>query len=86
MPAVGESDAGCFDLSRRAFLEELPGYATSVAPGSATGERNLLPFIPWLAGQRTVGTFPCLHEVEAIGINTPDELRVVEHALSARQS
>lgn len=86
MPSVGESDAGCFDLSRQAFLEDLPIYSASVPLGSSTGERNLLPFIPWLAGRRQVATFPCLHEVEAIGINTPDELRIVEQALAARQS
>ncbi len=48
MPDVGESDAGLFSLSRDAFLTQLPAYAVSLETGTGTGERNLLPFIPWI--------------------------------------
>jgi bifunctional N-acetylglucosamine-1-phosphate-uridyltransferase/glucosamine-1-phosphate-acetyltransferase GlmU-like protein len=84
MPAVGESDAGLFAFSREAFLDLLPQYAAAVAPGAGTGERNLLPFVPWLAAQRPVVTFPCSADIEAVGINTPEERALVERHLSAR--
>ena len=84
MPAAGESDAGLFDLSRRAFLEWLPEYARSVDPGSGTGERNFLPFIPWAAARAPVTTFPCLDPEEAIGVNTPHDLARVERYLKGR--
>ena len=43
---VGESDAGLFSISRRAFLVDLPAYAARVELGTSSGERTLLPFIP----------------------------------------
>jgi dolichol-phosphate mannosyltransferase len=76
MPAQGESDAGFFSLSRQTFLEDLRWYAGETAAGTATGERNFLPFI---AGRRIV-TFP-VTPIEATGINTPEELGRVEAAL-----
>jgi bifunctional UDP-N-acetylglucosamine pyrophosphorylase/glucosamine-1-phosphate N-acetyltransferase len=84
MPAVGESDAGVFDLSRRAFLEWLPDYAASVDAGSGTGERNFLPFIPWAAARGAVATFPCVDLEESIGVNTPEELARIERYLRDR--
>nr|ADC36115.1 hypothetical protein [uncultured bacterium 126] len=84
MPDRGEGDAGLFSLSRAAYLEDLPAYAATLSLGAVTGERNLLPFIPWLAARRTVATFACTHDLEAVGINTPDELQQVEAFLLQR--
>ena len=80
----GESDMGLFAMTRETFELDLPEYARDVPPGAATGERNFLPFIPWLAQRTTVATFPCTDPMEAIGINTPDELRQVEAWLRSR--
>jgi bifunctional UDP-N-acetylglucosamine pyrophosphorylase / glucosamine-1-phosphate N-acetyltransferase len=83
MPSDGESDMGLFALSPEAFHTMLPAYAGAVEPGRATGERNFLPFIAWAAQRAPVVTFPAQHEIEAVGVNTPDELRQVEaHLLS----
>jgi bifunctional N-acetylglucosamine-1-phosphate-uridyltransferase/glucosamine-1-phosphate-acetyltransferase GlmU-like protein len=81
MPEAGESDMGLFALSARAYGELLPQYARTVEPGAATGERNFLPFIPWLARSEEVMTFPCEDPMEAVGINTPEDLAVVERYL-----
>lgn len=82
MPASGESDMGLFALSAQAYAEWLPEYALDVVPGEKTGERNFLPFISWVDGRQRVETFPCEDPMEAIGINTPDELRRVEAYLT----
>ena len=84
MPDVGEGDAGLFSLSRDAYLQELPIYAATVERGAATGERNLLPFIPWMAARNGVVTFPCEDEMESVGINTQDDLQAVETYLRTR--
>jgi len=81
MPDTGESDMGLFAMSPRAYAEQLPRYADTVEIGRATGERNFLPFIPWLAAVDTVTTFPCEDPMEAVGINTPEDLAVVEKYL-----
>jgi len=84
MPAAGESDMGLFALTRGAYLDDLPGYAQRPAIGRVTGERNFLPFIPWLAARRHVLTFPAVDEMEAVGVNTPDDLARIERYLAAR--
>ena len=84
MPEEGESDMGLFAMTRETFELDLHDYARDVPPGSATGERNFLPFIPWLAQRTTVATFPCTDPMEAIGVNTPEELRQVEAWLRSR--
>lgn len=82
MPEQGEGDIGLFSLSRRAYLELLPGFAsTATATGALTRERNFLPFIPWLSARARVVTFPASEEIESIGINTPAELAVIEEYL-----
>jgi CTP:molybdopterin cytidylyltransferase MocA len=85
LPEVGESELGLFSLSRDAYLERLPAFAASADAGSATGERNLLPFIPWIAARGEVLTFPGAEDIEAVGVNTPEELRQVEAHLAARE-
>ena len=84
MPEVGESDMGLFALSAATYLDRLPAYAHEVEIGRATGERNFLPFIPWLARTETVTTFPAENAMEAIGINTPQDLALVEQYLSPK--
>ena len=84
MPEVGEGDIGLFALSPHTYDELLPQYANRVEVGGATGERNFLPFIPWVAREHDVVTFPCTDLTEAIGINTPEELQLVEEYLARR--
>jgi bifunctional UDP-N-acetylglucosamine pyrophosphorylase / glucosamine-1-phosphate N-acetyltransferase len=79
MPEQGEGDIGLFAMSASAYLDALPVYATNATLGAGTGERNFLPFIPWLAERATVQTVPAHSSVEAVGINTPGDLvRVAE--------
>jgi dolichol-phosphate mannosyltransferase len=85
MPDVGESDAGLFSFSRDAFLTQLPAYAVSLEKGAGTGERNLLPFLPWISESGDVVVFPCVEEIESVGINTPEELKEVETQLARRR-
>jgi NDP-sugar pyrophosphorylase family protein len=85
MPEHGESEMGLFSLTRSAYLERLTEFAATPEPGTRTGERNFLPFIPWMAARGDVVTFPCVDEMEAVGVNTPEELRAVEAYLRTRQ-
>ena len=82
MPEHGLADAGLFDLSARAFLEALPDYASRAPLGARTGERNFLPFLPWLARDNEVLTFEIPVE-ESRGINTPEDLADVERWLAS---
>jgi bifunctional UDP-N-acetylglucosamine pyrophosphorylase / glucosamine-1-phosphate N-acetyltransferase len=84
MPAEGESDMGLFALTRACYEGELLQYAATVRPGGSTGERNFVPFVAWLAARNVVATVACTDTREAIGINTPDDLRTVERWLSSR--
>ena len=82
MPEIGESDMGLFAISPPVFTALLPRYASEVQVGQATRERNFLPFIPWLARTHEIVTFPCEHPMEAVGVNTPEELKMVEDYLA----
>jgi choline kinase len=84
MPEQGESDMGLFSLSASAFLDLLPAFASDVERSAGTGERNFLPFIPWIATRAEVVTFSPVDEAEAVGVNTPEELAAVERYLAAR--
>jgi bifunctional N-acetylglucosamine-1-phosphate-uridyltransferase/glucosamine-1-phosphate-acetyltransferase GlmU-like protein len=84
MPPRGESDTGLFDLSRATYLERLPQYAASPHVGAGTGERNFVPFVPWLSARGTVVTVPCVETAERVGINTPEELAFVARVLRER--
>ncbi len=89
MPAIGESDAGLFALARTAFFERLPAFALEAGVGSGTGERNFLPFIPWLSARHpgSIRTWPCRDAIETVGINSPDDLRRIEtHFANRRRS
>jgi hypothetical protein len=84
LPEDGESDVGLFSLSREAFMEELPTFARQAAPGRRTGERNFLPFVSWMAARGALYTLPIAEPIEALGVNTPDDLARVEAELAAR--
>jgi bifunctional N-acetylglucosamine-1-phosphate-uridyltransferase/glucosamine-1-phosphate-acetyltransferase GlmU-like protein len=86
LPPVGESDMGLFSLSRHAFLTDLASFAASAGTGGGTGERNFLPFLPWIAAREEIVTFPCVDAIEAVGVNTPEELQRVESYLAARRT
>ena len=77
MPENGESDMGVFSLSVGVAFRELVRFAATAIPTGATGERNFLPFIPWLAQRGDVRTFAATHPMEAVGINTPEDLAAV---------
>ena len=85
MPLDGESDAGVFDLSLRCYLDWLPQYASTPNVGARTGERNFVPFVAWVARRGSVVTVPCTEREEAIGINTPAELSMLEARLQTRR-
>jgi NDP-sugar pyrophosphorylase family protein len=84
MPERGESDMGVFALRRAAFEGELAAFASQAIAGSGTGERNFLPFIPWLAARRPVRTIGCTDPRERVGINTPEDLAAVAAWLRER--
>jgi len=86
MPVEGESDTGLFALRRDAYLEDLVAYDRSLPPsGTGTGERNFLPFIPWLAARHPVRTFAVAHAEEAVGLNTPEDVQTLERYLRERR-
>ncbi|TFG50748.1 MAG: hypothetical protein E4H38_03010 [Gemmatimonadales bacterium] len=81
MPLTGEGDIGLFALDGSTYLEALVSWADAVPRGASTGERNFLPFIPWLARRGSVMTIPASDPMEAVGINTPAELELVANFL-----
>lgn len=84
MPAVGESDAGVFAMRGGVYLDDLAEY-DRLAREAGAGERNFLPFIPWLARRKGVRTFELSDAREARGVNTPDDLRAFEADLRERE-
>ena len=78
IPERGESEMGLFCLSLDAYLRLLPQFSRDLKQGAETRERNFLPFIPWLHGEGRVVTFPAKEEIEALGINTPEDLNHIE--------
>jgi hypothetical protein len=85
MPAVGESDTGLFGLSLDTYLDRLGEFDRLGDTGGGTKERNFLPFIPWLAARATVTTFQVPDAREAVGVNTLDDVRVLEAYLRGRR-
>jgi bifunctional UDP-N-acetylglucosamine pyrophosphorylase/glucosamine-1-phosphate N-acetyltransferase len=81
---TGESDMGLFSLSADAARQQLPLFAAGASASASTGERNFLPYIPWLAAMAAVRTFPASDPMEAIGVNTADERARVEAFLTRR--
>ena len=85
-PIVGESDAGLFSFSRDAFLD---GTAAVCRGRSRRGARHgnaiCCRSSRGSAERSEVVVFPCVDEMEAVGINTPEELKAVEGYLARRQ-
>ena len=77
---------GLFAMSAAVFADDLPRFAREVEPGRATRERNFLPFIRWLARTHPIDTFPCEDPMEAVGVNTPEELKLIEQYLTGRSA
>jgi bifunctional UDP-N-acetylglucosamine pyrophosphorylase / glucosamine-1-phosphate N-acetyltransferase len=78
--AEGSSDVGAFLLSTAGLRHAWEQYLTKATRGSATGEINFLPFLPYLP-QRLAWhflTFDVADPVEARGINEPDDLRFAQ--------
>ena len=87
MPEVGESDMGLFALRRRPTSSACRRYAQQAAAARGTGERNFLPFIPWLGSRARGRHVPWRStRIEAVGVNTPAELDAVERYLARRGS
>jgi hypothetical protein len=84
MPARGEADLGLFDMALDVYLQDLLAFARETQPASATGERNFLPFVPWLAARASVETIAGISPMEAVGINTPQDLAVVQAYLASQ--
>jgi bifunctional UDP-N-acetylglucosamine pyrophosphorylase/glucosamine-1-phosphate N-acetyltransferase len=82
MPERGETDMGLFDLSRGAYLDDLVEFSGQASSDAGTGERNFLPFIPWLAARARVETVGGVSRIETIGVNTPGELSTIEAHLA----
>ena len=85
MPETGNSDTGLFGMQRGVFLEDLAAFAGLAPSGAATGERNFLPFIPWLAARKRVISFLIADAREARGVNTPEDLIEAERFLLSRR-
>ncbi len=82
MPPVGESDMGLFSLSPHACFDLLTEFGRETTQGTGTRERNFLPFMPWLAARgETVLTFPSTTDMEALGVNTPEDRSRLERYL-----
>jgi bifunctional UDP-N-acetylglucosamine pyrophosphorylase / glucosamine-1-phosphate N-acetyltransferase len=84
MPARGDSDMGLFSVSAHAASVDLRAFASTATSDAGTGERNFLPFIPHAAAHGTVITVPATEDIEAVGVNTPEELARVEAHLTSR--
>lgn len=71
----GFSDVGTFLLNTTGLNDAWDAYRARAAPGSATGEINFLPFLPWLAAQGwNITPVEVPDATEARGINTPEDL------------
>ncbi len=78
MYSVGFSDVGVFALSVPGLLDCWRQFVKESAVGAQTNELNFLPFLPFLS-QRchwNLHTVIVSDPVEALGINTPEDLQV----------
>ncbi len=78
MPDIGNNDMGLFSLSLDAFQLMEREFSSIPELGEATGERNFLPFIPWLAERERVLSMKGTDEIETVGINTREEAAELE--------
>ena len=71
----GFSDTGTFLLETRGLAAAWDTYLTQAGRGSATGEINFLPFLPFLSAQGwAVTPLEVADATEARGINTREDL------------
>lgn len=84
MPERGEGDVGLFSLSRKAYFDLLPRFASEAGVGNRTEERNFLPFIVWLSGKADVMTFSVRTEIESVGINDRADVAMIESYLNGK--
>jgi bifunctional UDP-N-acetylglucosamine pyrophosphorylase/glucosamine-1-phosphate N-acetyltransferase len=71
----GFSDAGTFLLGTAGLAEAWDRYLAGARRGSATGEINFLPFLPFLSAQGwSVTPLEVADATEARGINTKEDL------------
>lgn len=78
LPTVGESEMGLFSLSFAAYSRHLPAFSTTCRKGGETDERNFLPFIPWFRERGATLTFSATNDMETLGVNTPEDLKILE--------
>jgi bifunctional UDP-N-acetylglucosamine pyrophosphorylase/glucosamine-1-phosphate N-acetyltransferase len=78
----GLSDVGVFCLSTAGLLSAWTGYRSDAVPGTATGEVNFLPFLPYLSQGHgwPVTIVPVADPAEARGINTSSDLEFARQA------
>ncbi len=77
MPDIGNNDMGLFSMSLTAFQQLENGFSSSPDLGGETGERNFLPFIPWLAKREVVMPMSGTDEMETLGVNTPEDAHLL---------
>lgn len=71
----GFSDVGTFLLATAGLKDAWDSYRVDAGRGSATGEINFLPFLPWLAAQGwAITPVEVADATEARGINTQEDL------------
>jgi len=86
MPEIGNNDMGLFSMSLTAFQQLENGFSSSPELGGATGERNFLPYIPWLARREVVLPMRGTDETETVGVNTPEDVRLLTLLLCSEDS
>ena len=84
MPSQGLSDIGVFMLNTENLVSYWEDYLeTSGKLGSVTNEVNFLPFLVYLAGIGANMNFISVEDAgEALGMNSPDELRKIRQLMS----
>ncbi len=88
MDEVGMSDVGVFALSVKGLFDCWQLFLKNSAAGAQTNEVNFLPFLPFLSEKCgwTLRTVTVADPIEALGINTPDDLRKTrEHFARLKQ-
>lgn len=78
LPEIGESDLGLFCLSLQGYLDMLTTFSRTQRTGKLTNEKIFLTFIPWLNNVSEILTFSGKNEIESLGINTKDDLNLIE--------
>lgn len=82
MPGIGTSDVGAFVIRRDWLLGVAPNLAGAM--GGSTAEPNIIDALPELARLGRMRSVQAADAREAIGVNTPDEAKVVEAVLMER--